>query len=331
LKILVFSGGAITAGSQKMQEDIFVAGLFTTTLTIKAALGSEVKYKFKAYPDERFENGGGYETGSDRIYVWSGTDSTLPIVQPNIIAKSPGVPHDVTIKFIVDMNSAVDIKTSQPITVPRDVWIKGGPAPLGAWGGNWTYDDTTGGTLKPLFDDGTHGDALAGDKFFTAEIVWPTGTPGGAFEFKYAAGYTGVEGGGSAYLDNEAGYATNHSWTIPNPPATYYTLRTVFGTMGLVGVRELNNSIPTIYSLSQNYPNPFNPTTHIEFSIPTDNFVTLKVYNLVGQEVSTLVSDQMKAGNYQVTLNATNLASGVYFYKLVTGSFASIKKLTFLK
>lgn len=332
LKILIFAGGAIIAGNQKMEEDINQAGLFTTTLTLKAALDSKIEYKFKAYPDERFENGGGYETGLDRIYVWAGVDSILPIAFPTIIPKAAGLPHDVTIKFIVDMRSPIyDFKTTLEITNLRDVWIKGGAAPLGAWGGNWTYDDTTAATLVKFFDDGTMGDLTAGDGYWSRDLVWLAGTPGGTFEFKFAAGYPGVEGGGSYYLDNEAGYGSNHTWSFPSVPPTTATLRMRFSEMGTVSVRDINAAIPENYSLSQNYPNPFNPTTKIDFSLPVSGLVTLKVFNILGQEVATLMNSEMKAGNYSVDFDASKLSSGVYFYKLQAGSFTQTQKLSLIK
>jgi len=88
---------------------------------------------------------------------------------------------------------------------------------------------------------------------------------------------------------------------------------------------------PHEYSLSQNYPNPFNPSTTIEFSIPKSEFVTLKIYNLLGQEVATLVSDKLTPGEYKYTWDASQLASGVYIYKLETDNFNSTKKLILLK
>ena len=98
-----------------------------------------------------------------------------------------------------------------------------------------------------------------------------------------------------------------------------------------VSVKETGSGIPEIYSLSQNYPNPFNPTTTIDFSIPKGSLVTLKAYNILGQEVASLVNEEMKAGSYSVNFNANGLASGVYFYKLNAGSFNSVKKFTLLK
>ncbi|HSD64240.1 MAG TPA: T9SS type A sorting domain-containing protein [Ignavibacteriaceae bacterium] len=90
-------------------------------------------------------------------------------------------------------------------------------------------------------------------------------------------------------------------------------------------------SKPNVYYLSQNYPNPFNPTTNIEFSIPERSHVTLKVYDILGNEVATLVNGWMESTNHQVTFNASNLASGIYYYTLMTGNFTATKKLILLK
>jgi agmatine deiminase len=85
------------------------------------------------------------------------------------------------------------------------------------------------------------------------------------------------------------------------------------------------------YSLYQNYPNPFNPTTSIKFSIPKSGFTTLKVYDVMGREVASLVNSKLGAGNYNADFNGANLSSGVYFYKLVSGDFKAVKKLTLIK
>ena len=85
------------------------------------------------------------------------------------------------------------------------------------------------------------------------------------------------------------------------------------------------------YKLSQNYPNPFNPTTRIEYSVPQNGFVALKVYNILGQEVATLFSGVRARGSYYATFDGNRLASGVYFYKLNAGSTHITKKLLLLK
>ncbi len=97
---------------------------------------------------------------------------------------------------------------------------------------------------------------------------------------------------------------------------------------------ELNLSgtaVITEYSLEQNYPNPFNPNTTIKFQIPNDGFVTLKVYDILGNEIATLLNEEKPQGRYEVNFNAGSLASGVYICKLQAGSFISSKKMLLLK
>ena len=101
----------------------------------------------------------------------------------------------------------------------------------------------------------------------------------------------------------------------------------------------LQYSVPTEYRLEQNYPNPFNPSTKIRYSIPNvtlrqaqgDNMTTLKVYDILGNEVATLVNEQKEAGYYEVEFSASSFASGVYIYRLQSGSFVSTKKMMVLK
>ncbi|MCB0725738.1 MAG: T9SS type A sorting domain-containing protein [Ignavibacteriae bacterium] len=91
------------------------------------------------------------------------------------------------------------------------------------------------------------------------------------------------------------------------------------------------SEIPESYRLGQNYPNPFNPSTKIDFALPHNGFVTLKVYDVLGKEVATLVNGQLNAGTYNVDFNAGALSSGIYFYRLSTDGFTEIKKMTLLK
>ena len=89
--------------------------------------------------------------------------------------------------------------------------------------------------------------------------------------------------------------------------------------------------IPTEYWLSQNYPNPFNPITKINYSIPTGGYISIKVYNLLGQVVATLINGEQRAGNYSAIFDGTKLSSGIYFYRLEANNFIAIKKLVLLQ
>lgn len=100
---------------------------------------------------------------------------------------------------------------------------------------------------------------------------------------------------------------------------------------GVVSVEDISGVTPDNYSLSQNYPNPFNPSTTINFTIPNSEFVTLKVYNILGSEVATLVNENLASGAYKYNFDAQNLASGIYLYELKAGSYAEVKKMNLLK
>jgi photosystem II stability/assembly factor-like uncharacterized protein/sugar lactone lactonase YvrE len=101
--------------------------------------------------------------------------------------------------------------------------------------------------------------------------------------------------------------------------------------VGLTPVKQVESIVPLTYALYQNYPNPFNPTTTINYDLPKISKVTLKIYNSLGQEVKTLVNDVQSPGKYQVTFSSSNIASGMYFYKIQAEGFNSIKKMLLLK
>ncbi len=96
------------------------------------------------------------------------------------------------------------------------------------------------------------------------------------------------------------------------------------------GVKNLMK-IPHGFSLEQNYPNPFNPSTKISYSLPERNFVTLKIYDVLGNAITTLVTEEEPAGNYEINFNAVNLSSGTYFYKLTAGKYSEVKKMILIK
>jgi len=99
-------------------------------------------------------------------------------------------------------------------------------------------------------------------------------------------------------------------------------------TVALAGVGD---NLPTSYALSQNYPNPFNPSTEVAFDMPTAGHVELVVYNVLGQEVTTLINGEMDAGSHVISFDGSSHSSGVYFYRISTGSFSETKKMVMLK
>jgi hypothetical protein len=99
----------------------------------------------------------------------------------------------------------------------------------------------------------------------------------------------------------------------------------------LVGIGNNNNQIPNTYRLEQNFPNPFNPVTVIGYQIPVSGYVSLKVYDMLGREVTTLVSKYVQAGIYEVGFDGSDFAGGLYFYTLNAGEFADTKKMLLVK
>ena len=116
----------------------------------------------------------------------------------------------------------------------------------------------------------------------------------------------------------------------------FYYISVYQQTMHIIGVSPISSEIPTVYSLSQNYPNPFNPTTKIKFSLPKQENVSIKIYDITGRLVYTLVNQKMQPGSYEATWTSINnngntVASGVYFYRIEAGSFVESKKMILVR
>lgn len=144
-----------------------------------------------------------------------------------------------------------------------------------------------------------------------------------------------VEGNGTTTEINTYIFVDNNVTT-----GTYfYRLKQVDydGKFNYSKIIEVTIGQPTEYELAQNYPNPFNPSTIISYSIPEESFVSIKVYDLLGKEIATLVDERQTAGNYQKSFNANGLSNGVYFYRIQTNSvnnsanFIETKKMSIVK
>jgi len=96
-------------------------------------------------------------------------------------------------------------------------------------------------------------------------------------------------------------------------------------------IGEDGGNYPKEFALGQNYPNPFNPSTTFKYEIPKESYITLKVYDILGREVTTLVNEQQRAGYYEIDWNAVNNSSGVYFYKIQAGDYVDTKKMILLR
>ncbi len=125
-----------------------------------------------------------------------------------------------------------------------------------------------------------------------------------------------------------------HNWAMDSSGALYCgttTGKVYRGSFSTSSIEVLNVNNLLKFLLKQNYPNPFNPSTQIKYLIPKSSFVTIKVYDIVGREVATLINEEKPEGIYKVEFNGSNLASGIYFYKIEAGNYSAVKKMILMK
>jgi photosystem II stability/assembly factor-like uncharacterized protein len=166
------------------------------------------------------------------------------------------------------------------------------------------------------------------------KVVYVDSTDGYIYAGTYSGVYRSTDNGASwskfgtglpnAVVDDIAIQYSTHELRV----ATHG--RGIWQISVLTGIAQLSDG-PQFFALNQNYPNPFNPSTIISYRLPSNAFVTLKVYDVLGREIITLVNEDQTAGEHRVTLNANNLPSGVYFYRITAGNFVETKKMTLLR
>ncbi|MFX0138729.1 MAG: T9SS type A sorting domain-containing protein, partial [Candidatus Hodarchaeota archaeon] len=122
-----------------------------------------------------------------------------------------------------------------------------------------------------------------------------------------------------------------HKFYNPETSKTTDTTMVKFVYDPSVGIEDDNQEIPEGFKVYQNYPNPFNPSTKISYSVPEAGFVTLKVYDMLGREITTLVNKEKLPGTYEVPFMGKDLSSGIYFYRIEAGKFSETKKMILLK
>jgi hypothetical protein len=208
------------------------------------------------------------------------------------------------------------------------------------WGNTWTsgYIDASSDTTWTCDVQ-----AIKGSTTGQANITWVNfagSTSAGVVKSRVFFGTTfgltytaSVFPSSTTYGSSRAGYrlgAADSCLTMWSGMVGSGLYATIGCTGAFTGIGNENN-IPLKYNLSQNYPNPFNPETKISYAIPVNGLVTLKIYDITGKEIATLVNEVKPAGNYFIDFNGANLSSGAYFYKLESGSFSSVKKLLLIK
>ncbi|MCL4511930.1 MAG: YCF48-related protein [Bacteroidetes bacterium] len=194
-------------------------------------------------------------------------------------------------------------------------------------GDNGTILKTTDGGIKWSLSE-SPGSSLNAIKFVDANDGWVVGDSGKIFNTSNGgAKWVSQESGVAAtllsldFLNSQNGIAVGNSGIV---------LTTKNGG-SITGVERPGVALPMTTKLEQNYPNPFNPTTTIGYQLPLNNFVTLKIYDILGREIATLVNGRETAGMHTVTFDASKLPSGVYFYRLEAGAYHDTKKVLLLK
>lgn len=336
-------------------------GIYETTVTFDdAAIPQNWAYKFVLNNGET-----NWESGDDKIisvteaskqgdtYIAINNTGTPPyfdgITLNDIFAVETEVVFEVDLRpayyFLADSSKLPNDVQTQGEATSIDFVISNGPLTAGTWEtwGEGLADDPD----LLLNDDGTDGDAVAGDSVWSFTRTYGAGaSKKGAFKF-------GINGN-----DNEAGVGADHSLTIDADRLSFiygavvradsvyddlydeYILATASGPVvvrrggsadnGITIPNEIDE-IPGKFALEQNYPNPFNPSTNISFNLPVSSQVTLKVYNLLGQEVATLVNGKLGSGLHSVRFDARGLSSGMYLYRIEAGSFVQNKKMMLIK
>ena len=208
-----------------------------------------------------------------------------------------------------------------------------------AWDWWWAVDNIkiTGWDIIPVELTSFRADAIDGNVTLNWSTATETNNKGFEVQKNSGAGYQVigfVQGNGTSTQNH------NYSFVDKNVTSGNYTYRLkqvdFNGSSNYSNTVEINVNVPKVYSLEQNYPNPFNPTTRINFNLATDAKVTLRVFNILGQEVTTLLNGSMAAGQHTVNFDASHLNSGVYMYKIeangVDGSrFSEVKKMILTK
>lgn len=263
-------------------------------------------------------------------------------LDPNMLLQQPCI-----VKFTVSMKDATagnGPSKGRSFEKIETVSIAGSIPPLSWPGKDWP--DSGKGLLINLNDSGIDGDKVAGDQIWSKDIRFEKYSPI-RFHHKYSVNYGLSSNHG--VNDNESPDTEDHITFLPYLYSEKETVIDTFGQMGKSYIEEfiwdcwdyiqchdlvierLDGQLPREYSVSQNYPNPFNPSTKIQFSIPKEGIVRLKVYNMLGQEVETLLDSFVPAGSYSAEFDASGLNSGIYFYTIQTRDFVQTRKMLFVK
>jgi hypothetical protein len=249
--------------------------------------------------------------------------------------KVNGISYTNPQQFIFPLGTVVNVQAVSPQTIGGTRYL------FRNWSdnGDTTHNVTISGPLtltvyyKPqyiLILNSDYGTTIGGGQFYDSAVSFTFGVYprivriGGGVGYQFR-GWDGA-GNGSYTSPDSTGLDSMKTIAISNP-----VVETARWMQIAVGINNISSEIPDKYALYQNYPNPFNPNTNIKFDIIKQGFVTLKIYDILGKEVATLVNEVLNPGFYSVQFSNNRLSSGIYFYKISTESFTEIKKMLLIK
>lgn len=335
-----FGNGTVLPGSIRKMHllNSSVQGVYTTTIYLKGFANDSVQWKYHAYSAGGLNNSG-WETGSNRYVNIPSVDTTvvLPLIKPLITTTSIPVNYKAVIS--VDMNhSPINAYSKAPIPVSKIGYmaIYGDAWSLGGFTDSWNKSDSAHlSSVRFLNDSGVNGDAVPGDHIWTTTVTTSNCGQMDTIHYRFSCFYPGADSANNGVkpLDNEFGGVLSHSLSPHASPSnsTIY-MNTVWGS-ALSAVKDAteNGRSNNDFVLLQNYPNPFNPETRIQFVIPEAMKATVKVFDILGREIITLIDGEMAAGAHAVSFNGKSLQSGMYICRLQAGKYTLTKKMLLLK
>ncbi|MDA0986831.1 MAG: T9SS type A sorting domain-containing protein [Bacteroidetes bacterium] len=331
-----FNGWSTDDASRSRMQAIPGSNLYSLTLQHRGAIGDLMNYKFfiktSVASSIKFESGWELpllEGGGNRGLIFDSTSNQQvtryynDVFPDNLMPTGPVyIAHTVKLNFKMDMKPAMKLTTTPfkkgvdtlKLEYTSNEW-KEGITKVAA------YSDANNDSIYEASFSYTTTKFTPNALMYTTKYTSGTAEGGGYDKGRYRVRY--ILKTGSAW---PAEYTFPQDTYTEKPPlpieANPYTL---------TDVKQMEGVIPTEFTLLQNYPNPFNPSTKIVYGIPTEVKVSLRLFNLLGQEVATLVNDNQKPGKYSVDFNATNLSSGIYIYRLEAGSVTFTKKMLLMK
>jgi len=354
--------GTADAVSEKMMLRQGVSTIYAATDTITTTLGANLDYQYYSIKNgteyrEIYYNFyyDGQTAGeaerrmamniADGMTIADVEDSQTELHRMPLFRNVETLADDVLVTYHCDLRPAYytvlagiplnDIQGNLNVTDPANVMAWGlamnGPA-TGNWDG-WGAGLMVEGHM--MYDDGTHGDVAAGDSIFAIQFTYGPDSTNHVVgqEFKFGIGGGDNEGG-------EGGFGNNHIENIDDTQSTF-AVHVQFGSINpayysawdfdtQTGVED-DAAAPVDFALQQNYPNPFNPTTTIDYAVAKGELVKIEVYNMLGQKVATLVDEKVPAGKFNVTWDASEMATGMYFYRIEAGDYKKTMKMLLLK